>query len=103
MSDGNRFSVFSVLPFLPNEISNEISSTKNLIHQETQRGDFIVINGNEYHAVFTKELFQQREARIHQAKPFVVAGKVFGFPANGFAQPVADERAVDVDVVNPAF
>ncbi|MGD0814260.1 MAG: hypothetical protein ABSA83_11700 [Verrucomicrobiota bacterium] len=32
-----------------------------------------------------------------------MAGKVFGFPTNGFAQPFADQRAVDVVVVNPAF
>ncbi len=32
-----------------------------------------------------------------------MAGKVFGFLAHGFTEPVADERAVDVVVVCPAF
>jgi hypothetical protein len=32
-----------------------------------------------------------------------MAGKVFGFFAHGFAQPFADDRAIDVVVVYPAF
>src|ERR1039458_5516945 len=102
VSDRKKFRVI-LSRFVPNELCNEVLRLKDFIEQESQSIRFKIINAHEDYAILAQELPEQREAWIHHAKPFVVAGKVFGFLANNFTKPFTDERAVNAVVVNPAF
>ncbi len=89
--------------FLPNQCFNKVSLSENLIHQQAQRRHLVVVDGNEDGAVLAQELLQQNEARIHHRQPAVVPVQRLAFLADHLAQPLADLRAVDVVVVNPAL
>jgi hypothetical protein len=53
---------------LPNNAGNESPSAENFIHQQAHHTDRRVINGNPNDAVvFSQELSEQHEARIHHA------------------------------------
>jgi hypothetical protein len=47
----------------------------------------VVVNAYEDRAILAQQFFQQLQARIHHATPFVVARSVFAFLADGLADP----------------
>ncbi len=47
-------SVFGREDFLPNHVRDEIAFAEHLIHQQSEREDFVVANRHENHAVFAK-------------------------------------------------
>ena len=91
------------IDLLPKDGRDEIIATENLIHHETKRADFVVVQANEDRSILAQELLQQHEPGIHHAEPFVVSGEVLSLLADGFAEPAEDFRGVDVVVIDPAL
>jgi hypothetical protein len=65
--------------------------------------DFVIVHADPDGAILTQKPLQHLEARIHHTEPFVVAGKILGLFADGFAEPFLNEWAVDRVVINPAL
>ena len=65
--------------------------------------DFVVIETDENRPVFPQKLPEQRESGIHHAEPAIVSVERFALLADYLAQPLTDDRAVDVVVVGPTL
>ena len=63
----------------------------------------MVINIDQHNPIFREKLLQQCQPRIHHTKPSVVAVERFAFLSDDLAEPLANDRAVDIVVVGPAF
>jgi len=103
MNVSNRVPVLPRVSFLPDIAGDEAVSAKNFIHEDPQETDFGVIHVNPDRAILGQKLFQQRQPRIHHAQPAVMPVQRFSFFPDDLTEPFADDRAVDVVVVGPAF
>ena len=55
--------------FLPREASYKIFFPKNLIHYLPQIMDFMVVDGDEYHAIISEEIASEVKTGIHHREP----------------------------------
>lgn len=95
--------VLGRIDLLPQHRRDEVARAENLIHQQPQRRHFVVVDGDENRPVLAQKLPQQHQPRIHHAQPAVVAVQRLALAADHLAQPLANLRAVDVVVVDPAL
>ena len=103
VDDGIKFAVLPAAGTFDSAFSEKIACAKNLVADKFKVRLFVIVDRNENGAVVGEQIAQEFEAGIHHAKPFIVSGEVFAFPADDFAEPALDSWVVDVIVVNPAL
>src|ERR1035441_7343541 len=88
---------------MPSVRSNKVRRTEDFVHRVAKRLNLVVVDGDENCPIFPQELAEEGEPGVHHAQPSVVTVECLTFLADGFAEPFADEGAVDVVVVSPVL